>query len=82
MDRDLTRQYSYQKSEIFLPSHRRFQYKENDEGTKALAILQAMSWAKSMHQSKLKDDVKKAFNYFDANQSGNIDKSELMALCK
>jgi len=30
----------------------------------------------------LKDDVRKAFNNFDTNKSGNIDKSELAALSK
>ena len=82
MDRDLTRAYSYQKSEIFLSSHKRFVYKENDESTKNLAMLQAMNWGKSMYQAKLKDDVRKAFNNFDTNKSGNIDKSELAALSK
>ena len=82
MDRDLERAYSYSTSEIFLASHKRFAYKENDESTKASAMLQAMAWAKSVHQAKLKDDVKKAFNNFDTNASGTIDKSELADLSK
>jgi Ca2+-binding EF-hand superfamily protein len=78
MDRELTRNYSYnKKSEVFLSSQKRFPYNENDEGTKIQAMLAAIAWGKAIHQAKLKDDVKKAFNNFDANQSGNIDKSEL-----
>lgn len=42
MDRELTRNYSYNKSEVFLSSHKRFPYNENDESTKVQAMLQAI----------------------------------------
>jgi Ca2+-binding EF-hand superfamily protein len=35
-----------------------------------------------MHDAKFKDDIMKAFNEFDADGSGAIDKEELGALSK
>jgi Ca2+-binding EF-hand superfamily protein len=46
-------------------------------GKEAKAVLEAHSYCRSIHDAKFKDDVSKAFNHFDADMSGEIDKEEL-----
>ena len=54
----------------------------SDVGGKAEATLKAVQWAKAEFEAKKGDDVKKAFEKFDADGSGAIDRDELANLSK
>ena len=46
-------------------------------GKETKAVLDAHSYCRSIHDAKYKDDVTKAFQHFDTDGSGEIDKEEL-----